>query len=1111
MSAVLLKVKDFLKKVYTNKYIKSFCLIYLFGLVAFGIVAAKNHFTIPMGGDYVLQTYAFYSQGYTVFWDFIKTGEYPLFDFSNYLGANYLGTQSFYYVFSPLFYLLCLWPRKFLYQGIFFHMVFKFALGGFFMYVLLKKYFSVSEKMSVLGGLIYAFSGWSLFYLWFHFGDIVAFFPLFIMGIEKCLKERKGWLLSIGTFLCGISNYFFLVNFIIFGVLYALYRWIYIYGINKKRGYSAKVRYSVLLQGILYAAIGVMMSAICLLPSLHVAMSTNRNQTSTSYLISLLSIFFEQPAKVDGKLVLGNMLAFKDIVCADNLKQLLKVLFVWEERTVSSSTIVSGKQSVGYILSNWIFMNTNCWDNILFDNVSLDNSIGGFFITTPLTMLLVPSVVAAFKTKRPWTIFGVIICLALPFFPITAHMAFAFTSLYGRWQIWIVMIGIIFIIQTLDKFENVNRKWVTVNLVLNLALAFIVYKISKDAQKLPTNSVINFLGKEMSLMLVVAIVEVCVMVLVWAIYRFKLFKPVVIRNIMVIIVVVEIGASAVITTKQKGYFKWDEYYLSQPEYQELNEVIDYLKDTDDDFYRIMNTEATRSTMNMPSALNYAGASSFNSTYSFNLDVFKNRSRMAYGGGWTMGNHEKRYWLDQYLGTKYYIVDKHDLNNDNRDYHKDDSEFFDGRETADSEKQTYNLNLPWTYEKYKSFDYYDIYLNTNFTGIGYSVDNYVLHSKMSYKGTNSHRYNATYYEELYSSMAIIYDEDAETLNKELGRDIQEGIYYQESHKFSYSKWDYYFSPREDACVKINDQVDAVRPVYKLENDGITKAEISQYLKPTSQFLHTRWEEKKYFGDKFILKLKDGSTPLCYKASTDNKAYLALTFKLGPKVLISLYNGDKLVTQDAHMNSNSSLNDYGSEWKTQRGFYVDQPIDKIVIECVSDASFAKMFDKSGNMAKMDIYYLYEDEINEKQELVNNKIIENVDYNNNKFTFTTNNEQKELVVTNIPFDKGWTLKANGKEKKIYDVNGGFIGFVSEKGETNYELKYFTPLLKEGFMVALFGLLMFIALNYIYRNSKVPILAIQYQIDESFRKQQLEKEKKDLEQLEAFKTKIKSFFKRK
>ena len=341
MKKALFKIKNFLIKLYANEYFKAFLWIYLVGLFSFSTRAVFNYFTLPMGGDYTLQTYAFYAQGYNIFWEFIKTGQMPLYDFSNFLGANYLGTQSFYYVFSPLFYLLCLCPKPLLYQGIFFHMIFKFALGGFFMYVLLRKYFHVSKKMSWLGGFIYAFSGWTLFYIWFHFGDVMAFFPLFIMGFEKCLKERKGWLLSVSIFLCGLANYFFLVNFCIFGLFYALYRWIYIYGIDKKRGYSASYRWGVLLQGILHCAVGVFMTAICVLPSLHVVMTSTRSSSSSSFVLSILQTIFIDPSKDINGFVLGEMKSIKEIFNKDNLTQLFKTLFVWDDRVISSSTSVS--------------------------------------------------------------------------------------------------------------------------------------------------------------------------------------------------------------------------------------------------------------------------------------------------------------------------------------------------------------------------------------------------------------------------------------------------------------------------------------------------------------------------------------------------------------------------------------------------------------------------------------------------------------------------------------------------------------------------------------------------------------------------------------------------
>jgi hypothetical protein len=287
------------------------------------------------------------------------------------------------------------------------------------------------------------------------------------------------------------------------------------------------------------------------------------------------------------------------------------------------------------------------------------------------------------------------------------------------------MIGIIFIIPTLDRFEKINRRWITVNLLLNYTFAVIVYMIAKNSGKLPTSYIFNVFGLEIPGLILITIAELVVMFIVWLIYRFKVFKPAMVKSIMMVVIILEIAASTVCTLEQKGYYKWDEYYLSQPQFEELSDVIDEIQEEDtNSFYRIMNTEATRTTMNLPSTLNYKGASSFNSTYDFDLDVFKNRSRMAYGGGWTMGNHEKRYWLDQYISTKYYVIDKKDPNNDNAEYYRDRTGPYDGRTSMDEAQQEYRLNLPWNYELYKSYEYHDVYINNQAIGIGYTVDNFI---------------------------------------------------------------------------------------------------------------------------------------------------------------------------------------------------------------------------------------------------------------------------------------------------------------------------------------------------------------------------------------------------
>ena len=315
MDNIWKNIKTTANKIYSNEYFRVFWIVFAVGFIGLAIEALPNNFTLLMSGDYVLQTVPFYSNGYHTIREFFRTGEFPLFDFSNFLGANSVGANSFYYLFSPLFYLLALWPEKYLMQGIFFHMLMKYAIGGLLFYILLKKYFKVSNKMSLLGAIVYAFSGWSLFYLWFHYSDIVALFPLLFIGVERCLQERKGGILGLSIFLIGITNYFFMVPFAILGVFYALYRWIYIYGINKKRGYSAKERWSVLGQGVAFYLTGMLMTAFVLIPSLIVASQSGR---TSSELNNFLSFFFNNPS-VNGEIFkFGELKSLKEFFGGQN-------------------------------------------------------------------------------------------------------------------------------------------------------------------------------------------------------------------------------------------------------------------------------------------------------------------------------------------------------------------------------------------------------------------------------------------------------------------------------------------------------------------------------------------------------------------------------------------------------------------------------------------------------------------------------------------------------------------------------------------------------------------------------------------------------------------------
>ena len=100
-----------------------------------------------------------------------------------------------------------------------------------------------------------------------------------------------------------------------------------------------------------------------------------------------------------------------------------------------------------------------------------------------------------------------------------------------------------------------------------------------------------------------------------------------------------------------------------------------------------------------------------------------------------------------------------------------------------------------------------------------------------------------------------------------------------------------------------------------------------------------------------------------------------------------------------NSNSSLNLENYEWKLQRGFYVNQPFNKVVIEFVSDVAFNKVFNNSSkNIYGLDITYSYENEIKDRLDNIKYHMLSDVTYKNNKFTFKSKELTNRVAVTKV-----------------------------------------------------------------------------------------------------------------
>ena len=70
----------------------------------------------------------------------------------------------------------------------------------------------------------------------------------------------------------------------------------------------------------------------------------------------------------------------------------------------------------------------------------------------------------------------------------------------------------------------------------------------------------------------------------------------------------------------------------------------------------------------------------------------------------------------------------------------------------------------------------------------------------------------------------------------------------------------------------------------------------------------------------------------------------------------------------------------------------------------------------------------------------------------------EENGYLITSIPYDEGFSIKVNNKKVKSELVNKAFLGFKLDKGKYIIEICYNPPLLKEGMIISLISLGIFL-----------------------------------------------------
>ena len=162
---------------------------------------------------------------------FIKGAGYPdgmagaarsTFSWATDLGSGAMNAYSFYLYGSPFFWLSLIFPQNWLPYLMVPLLVLKFAVAGGGAYRSLCRYVRRSDH-AVLGACLYAFSGFSIYNVFFnHFIDVVALFPWMLWALDETLYEQEEHY-GLFAFWVGVNllnNYFFFIGQVVFLVIY---------------------------------------------------------------------------------------------------------------------------------------------------------------------------------------------------------------------------------------------------------------------------------------------------------------------------------------------------------------------------------------------------------------------------------------------------------------------------------------------------------------------------------------------------------------------------------------------------------------------------------------------------------------------------------------------------------------------------------------------------------------------------------------------------------------------------------------------------------------------------------------------------------------------------
>lgn len=197
----------------------------------------------------------------------------PTWDTSIGLGGDVIATLNFYVIGDPLNIIAVFVPEQFteiLYNIL---VIVRLYLAGL-TFIIYCSHHGYGENNILCGTLIYVFSFYSIVVSVLHpfFINPLIYFPLILLGIDYILESKNVIVYMLSCALAAASNFYFFYMLSVFMVIYAIIRYVGMYGKTKPISFLLKKTGTC----ILFYLLALVLAAPLLLPSAHAVINGDR-------------------------------------------------------------------------------------------------------------------------------------------------------------------------------------------------------------------------------------------------------------------------------------------------------------------------------------------------------------------------------------------------------------------------------------------------------------------------------------------------------------------------------------------------------------------------------------------------------------------------------------------------------------------------------------------------------------------------------------------------------------------------------------------------------------------------------------------------------------------